>query len=376
MRKLSNLKALMICVMMKKNEKGKCVMKFFHISDVHLGVSPDPGFPWSDLRCREIWQSFEAFIQKVSEKQVDLLLIAGDLFHRQPLMREIKEINSLFALIPKTKIVLIAGEHDYLRPDSCYLKFQWSPNVFVMNTKECRGIYFPDLNTEVYGLSYYEKEISEPLYDGISPQNNGYFHILLAHGGDEKHIPIDRRKMAQSGFHYVAMGHCHKFQPVIDYHAYYSGALEPIEKTDLGPHGYIEGDVDEYGRMRIRFIPWAKREYLILSVTSNERFTDQNLKDQVAEGIKKRGKQHFYRILIDGVRDPMVHFDLEGCKKFGNVVEIMDRTTPIYNFRKLLLQNGDNLIGRYIRHFQNGALTEAEKEALYEGIDALLDTKR
>ena len=144
-------------------------MKFFHISDVHLGVSPDPGFPWSDLRCREIWQSFEAFIQKVSEKQVDLLLIAGDLFHRQPLMREIKEINSLFALIPKTKIVLIAGEHDYLRSDSCYLKFQWSPNVFVMNTKECRGIYFPDLNTEVYGLSYYEKEISEPLYDGISP---------------------------------------------------------------------------------------------------------------------------------------------------------------------------------------------------------------
>ena len=128
--------------------------------------------------------------------------------------------------------------------------------------------------------------------------------------------------------------------------------------------------------IRDRFIPWAKREYLILSVTSNERFTDQNLKDQVAEGIKKRGKQHFYRILIDGVRDPMVHFDLEGCKKFGNVVEIMDRTTPIYNFRKLLLQNGDNLIGRYIRHFQNGALTEAEKEALYEGIDALLDTKR
>ena len=28
-----------------------------------------------------------------------------------------------------------------------------------------------------------------------------------------------------------------------------------------------------YGRMKIRFVPWAKREYLILPVTSTESFT-------------------------------------------------------------------------------------------------------
>lgn len=372
----SNLQAYLICVMMRKNRRESDVMRFFHISDVHLGACPDPGFPWSDKRAKEIWKSFEDLIQKASERQVDLILIAGDLFQRQPLMREVKEVNALFSLIPKTKIVLIAGEHDYLRPDSCYLKCQWSPNVFFMSTKECSGIYFPDLNTEVYGLSYYEREIMEPLYDDLSPQDNGCFHILVAHGGDETHIPIDKKKLAQSGFDYVALGHFHKSQTVIDRHAYYSGSLEPIDKTDLGPHGYIEGQVDEQGRMSLRFVPWAKKEYVILSVTSTEQFTDADLKAQVEEMIRKRGKQHFYRILIDGVRDPMVRFDLEGCKELGNVVEIMDRTTPVYNFRKLLLQNGNNLIGRYIRQFQNGALTEAEKEALYEGIDALLNAKR
>lgn len=351
-------------------------MKFFHISDVHLGDSPDQGFPWSEMRQKEIWKSFRAFIQKVSERQVDLLLIAGDLFHRQPLLHEVKEINELFSTIPQTKVVLIAGEHDYLHSDSIYLKFQWSPNVFFLNTRECSGVYFPDLNTEVYGLSYFEKEITEPLYDNISPQNNGCFHILLAHGGDETHIPIDKKKISKSGFQYVALGHLHKSQTVVDYMAYYSGSLEPLEKSDLGPHGYIEGDVDSYGRMRIRFVPWAKREYLILPVTSTEEFTDQDLKKQVNEIIQKRGKQHFYRILIDGVRDPAVHFDLEGCKQFGNIVEITDQTTPVYNFRKLLLKNGDNLLGRYIRHFQTGALSEEEKEALYAGVDALLDTKR
>ena len=84
-------------------------MKFFHISDVHLGDSPDQGFPWSEMRQKEIWKSFRAFIQKISERQVDLLLIAGDLFHRQPLFREDNEINELFSMIPQTKIVLIAG---------------------------------------------------------------------------------------------------------------------------------------------------------------------------------------------------------------------------------------------------------------------------
>ena len=34
----------------------RCV--FFHIADVHLGASPDAGFPWSEERKNEIWDSF------------------------------------------------------------------------------------------------------------------------------------------------------------------------------------------------------------------------------------------------------------------------------------------------------------------------------
>ena len=59
-------------------------MKFIHIADVHLGAVPDKGYPWSKKREEEIWRTFRSLVRRAEEEQVDLLLIAGDLFHRQP----------------------------------------------------------------------------------------------------------------------------------------------------------------------------------------------------------------------------------------------------------------------------------------------------
>ena len=72
-------------------------MKFFHIADTHLGAIPDAGFAWSEERRSEIWESFRSVVAKADREEVDLLLIAGDMFHRQPLMRELKEVNYLFS---------------------------------------------------------------------------------------------------------------------------------------------------------------------------------------------------------------------------------------------------------------------------------------
>ena len=100
-------------------------MKFFHIADTHLGAIPDAGFAWSEERRSEIWESFRSVVAKADREEVDLLLIAGDLFHRQPLMRELKEVNYLFSTLKKTKVVFIIGNHDYLKVDSYYLDFPW-----------------------------------------------------------------------------------------------------------------------------------------------------------------------------------------------------------------------------------------------------------
>ena len=67
---------------------------------------------------------------------MDLLFIAGDLFHRQPLPYELKEVNDLFSGIPETRVYLMAGERDYLKENSFYRTFTWAPNVTFFSGRE------------------------------------------------------------------------------------------------------------------------------------------------------------------------------------------------------------------------------------------------
>ena len=55
-------------------------------------------------------------------------------------------------------------------------------------------------------------------------------HILLAHGGDARHIPVDWNRLKTSGFDYIAFGHIHKPQIMKKPGKLaYAGALEPVE---------------------------------------------------------------------------------------------------------------------------------------------------
>ena len=107
-------------------------MKFIHIADVHLGARPDAGNAYSEEREREIFNALERVARACKEEEAELLLIAGDLFHRQPLLRELKEANDLFASIERTQVILIAGNHDYLKRDSYYRTFSWAKNVHMI----------------------------------------------------------------------------------------------------------------------------------------------------------------------------------------------------------------------------------------------------
>lgn len=191
------------------------MIRFIHLADVHLGAVPDRGCPWSHEREEEIWETFRRVIASVRRDPVDLLFIAGDLFHRQPLLKELKEVNYLFSTIPETRVFLMAGNHDYIKRNSFYRGFAWEPNVTFFDNEKMSCAYIEELQTFVYGMSYEHQEIKEPLYDSWQPEQEPGFHVLLAHGGDEKHIPMDAKKILSSGFTYLALGHIHKPQAMV-----------------------------------------------------------------------------------------------------------------------------------------------------------------
>ena len=53
-------------------------------------------------------------------------------------------MNALFASIPDTQVVLMAGNHDYLKKGSYYLSFSWAENVTGLFGETCERVDFPE----------------------------------------------------------------------------------------------------------------------------------------------------------------------------------------------------------------------------------------
>ena len=115
------------------------------------------------IRDRDIWDTFRDMIHLAVREQPDCLFVCGDLFHRQPLKRELKEVDYLFSLIPDTRVFLMAGNHDFAGEGSAYRRFSWSPNVFFFSQEKLSAVSL-ELSQEtarrsgirhltVYGLS-------------------------------------------------------------------------------------------------------------------------------------------------------------------------------------------------------------------------------
>lgn len=348
-------------------------MKIIHTADIHLGASPDSEYNWSKGRKEEIWDTFRSLIQKVGEEKADLLLIAGDLFHRQPLKSELKEVNYLFSRIPHTQVVLMAGNHDYMKKDSYYRNFAWSENVTFFVSQKLEKVYLKKIRTYVYGFSYESREIRDACYDMCVPGEEPGFHILLAHGGDEKHIPIRFSKLASAGFDYVALGHIHKPR-VFERGMAYAGTLEPVDRNDFGSHGYVSVSLTE-GDLNIRFVPFARRSYIPLEICVNEDMAQSELEAIVKEDIRQNGEDNMYHLSLIGVREPDLKYNTDRLLRLGRIVSVEDYTEPALDMELLHRQYDGTIIGAYIERFPREP-EGIELKALQYGIQALLETKR
>lgn len=345
-------------------------MRFIHVADIHLGAVPDKGCPWSDARRKEIMDTFCDLIDVCRSRKPDLLLIAGDLFHRQPLVRELKEVDALFASIPATRVVIIAGNHDYISGVSNYNGFEWSQNVTFFDSEEVGSIYFEDINTEVYGLSFCHRNIREQLLAGVRPIDKNHVNILLAHGGEPENLPLNTGELARAGFDYVALGHIHmplEITPAMRY----PGDLEPLDKNDVGERGYIYGELTS--ELRIEFVPMCRRQYFKPVLEVDGSITQVQLRAMVRDAIAENGEENIFTFMLRGRRDPDVSFDCEALGGEGNILEVVDETVPDFDFERLMTDNRGNIIGRFIESVRNmDAPDEVKERALEYGVTALL----
>lgn len=351
-------------------------MKFVHTGDIHWGMCPDADKPWGKERAQAIKDTFRAIISRTKEMEADCLFISGDLFHRQPLLRDLKEMDYLFSTIPSVKVIIIAGNHDRIRENSALLSFSWSPNVTFLMDERLTSIYFEDINTEVYGFSYHRAEIKTPLLEDIQVPLNNRIQILLAHGGDASHVPMNFNSLELSPFSYIALGHIHKPQVMGERKMAYCGSPEPLDVTETGLHGFYTGEIHPVTRRltKLEFIPAASIQYIPLAVNVSKDTTNGELCDRIEQEITSRGTNHIYRFRIRGMRAPEIEFDLYPLTSRYRIAEVIDDSEPQYDFSVLFAEHSSDMIGFFIQALQKENMSPVEKKALYYGVNALLHT--
>lgn len=297
------------------------------------------------------------------------------MFHRQPLLRELKEVNYLFSKLTVTQVVIIIGNHDYLKKDSYYRTFTWAKNVHVLMDEKVSYVELKNIKTAVYGASYHSREITGKPYEKQYAKSLQKYEILMVHGGDEKHTPIKKEELLELGYDYIALGHIHKHMKILPGRIEYSGALEPTDMNDIGLHGYIYGEMTNKG-CQTKFVHAASRENIHMDIEVTKNMSAYELRECMKCMMEKEGIHNIFKLRLGGYKDPDVYFDMETLDVYGNITSIEDYTRPAYNMEKIYMQNKDNILGALIDELGSSEEDSVEYMALCEGVRALMETRR
>lgn len=351
-------------------------MKFIHISNVNIGAKPDPDKFWSNDRANDIINTFAEIINICRKEEIQLLLISGNLFHHQPLIDELEYVNNLFKSVPNTKILIVAGNNDYISQNSPILNFKFFDNVYYFMNNFFEECGIDNTNIVVHGFSYYSKEEPMNLIDALPINSDNSTNILLCYAGDSNHIPFNLNKLLNKKFSYAALGLHTSYQELAENLVYYPGSPEPIEQDDVGEHGIIKGIIDEttHRVTSIEFLKLAKSSYLPISIKVNAKTTEDEVVSLVTREVIRLGNNNIFKIDISGMRNPDIEFSEDMFNKKIRIVKFTDSSSPKYDFVKLSSEHPQDMIGAFIRKMSSTHIkaSEIEKNALYYGTHALI----
>lgn len=348
-------------------------MKFIHIADVHLFATPDAEFEWGENRTKEIEQTFDRIIDDCNEKDVDLLLIAGNLFDRSPSVEDLIFADEKLERLEKTRTVILSGSDDYIVPGSESASYKFTSKTVILPPDRTTNAYLRGINTCVTGYSYGKSEYSEHIIEEIDPGRTDAINILLAHGGDRMHMPFKKEKIASKGFDYVAMGYIRRPVHILKNRMAYAGSPEPLGPKDTGRHGYVIGEITQEGT-KISWCPIAQRNYIDISITMTPDLSVEEISKNLDEKLLKLGNQNIYRIILRGFSQNNAGFDMTRIRSRYNIYEVLNMTISKEDEMMLRVENETNMLGSYIREV-SGSYTLSESirsKALRYGMEALI----
>jgi DNA repair exonuclease SbcCD nuclease subunit len=225
-------------------------LKLLHTADVHLDIDGYGADPHSRSQRQVNHRAFTSVVDLAIQEDVDLLLIAGDLFDSNRPSRDVVDLAIHELRRVGRPIVMIPGNHDCLNAQSIYRQVNLPaacPDLLLISHPNGERHHLPALHAVLWGRGMVEHEPSYRPLGGLPCPQGDAWHIALGHGffmeddgPSYRSSPIYAGEIRASGWDYVALGHCHAFSDVSQGQvtAYYSGAPGFLPGAP-GADGYV-----------------------------------------------------------------------------------------------------------------------------------------
>lgn len=284
-------------------------IKILHCADIHFDTPfKELGKKLSEVSKEELLEVFKKIINIVIDEQVDILLIAGDVFDNFTVNKTtLYFIASQLSRINNTQVFISPGNHDPYNSRSFYEIMDWPENVYIFKG-ELEKVDLEDLNLTVWGAAFNNQYEKKTLFRNVEIDNSR-INLMVIHGEISNNIseniynPIYLEDIKKSGMEYIAVGHRHEFSGIKregkTFYAY-SGCPQGRGFDEIGDKGIIIGDIAK-DEVHLSFRPICKRKYNTVEIDISGLDTYEEVCSVILNSFPKDERENnFFKIVLKG----------------------------------------------------------------------------
>jgi len=342
------------------------------------------------------YQSFEILVQEAISREVDFVLISGDVYDQKQrsvrgqwfLKKQAEKLNK-----HHISIYIIHGNHDPIMNERRMIDMP--NNTYIFSTEVSHKIHKTSEGEKVfiYGFSYPQSAyIENPVkyYNKIKIDEHAY-HIGLLHGqekgqeGHDPYAPFTVQSLEEKEFDYWALGHVHqrqvlKKQPAI----VYPGNIQGCHRKEVGAKGayYVELT---HSSSRLEFIETSSIRWDHFQLSISGLKTIDELIDKFIDIIEKIENKTMMMLTIEG--NGLLHEKLTHKKTSDEIITLMyEELTDEYvwldrvkietqpELQRIIWKEQDHLLGDVVRLRED--MTRREEELLQDILSPLFSHRK